>query len=172
MQKQYLLGVFSDEHDMIKAAHELKKLKLSIYDIYTPFPVHGLDAILEIKGTRLPFMTLIGGITGLCLALYFQYWVSAVDWPINVGGKPFNSLPAFIPIAFEITVLLSAFVSVFAFLFRNKLLPIYKDIIMHEGASQDKFVIALALTDGTVNVKNISKTLCSFGACEVEIRKV
>ena len=126
MTKKYLVGIFTDEHDMLHAAQDLRKSKIEIHDIYTPFPVHGLDEVLSIKRSRLPYVTAVAGSIGLTLALYFQYWVSAVDWPINVGGKPFNSFAAFVPIAFEITVLLGAFATVFAFLFRSKLIPIFK----------------------------------------------
>lgn len=172
MPKKYLLGVFQDEHEMIHAAQELKKSKVVIYDFYTPFPVHGLDEILDITRSRLPYVAAIGGGIGLTLALFFQYWVSVIDWPINVGGKPFNSFAAFIPVAFEITVLFGAFLTVFAFLFRSKLIPVFSSGIMHQGATQDKFVIALELNDAAVDTHNISKTLRSLGACQVEIREV
>lgn len=172
MAKKYLLGVFVDELEMLHAAHELKKSKIEIHDIFTPFPVHGLDEVLNITRSRLPYVTAIAGGTGLTLALIFQYWVSVIDWPINVGGKPFNSFAAFVPIAFEITVLFGAFISVFAFLGRSKLVPVFTANIMHEGATQDKFVIALALKDASIDTNNISKTLTSLGASEVEIREV
>ena len=172
MSKKYLLGVFHDEHDMIHAAKELKKTKIVIHDIYTPFPVHGLDQYLEIRPTRLPIVTLIAGTAGLVLALLFQYWVSVIDWPINVGGKPFNSFAAFIPVAFEITVLFGAFITVFAFLMRSKLIPIFSGGVMHAGATQDKFVIALAVKDASFDVQSISKTLGAFGASEVSIKEV
>lgn len=172
MSKKYLLGVFQDEHDMIHAAQELKKSKVTIHDIYTPFPVHGLDEILGITRSRLPYVAAFGGALGLTLALCFQYWVSVIDWPINVGGKPFNSFAAFVPVAFEITVLLGAFLTVFAFLMRSKLIPIFATRIFHEGATQDKFVIALIIKDASVDTHKISNTLSSLGACEVGIREV
>jgi len=166
MPNTYLLGVFEDEHDMLHAARELKKTKVAIHDIYTPFPVHGLDEILGIARSRLPYVAAIGGGVGLTLALSFQYW------PINVGGKPFNSFAAFIPVAFEITVLFGAFMTVIAFLFRSKLIPMFKTEIIHRGATQDKFVIALLIKDASIDTQNISKTLGSLGASEVEIKEV
>lgn len=172
MGKKYLLGVFQDEHGMIHAAQELKKSKIAIHDFYTPFPVHGLDEILGIVRSRLPYVAAIGGGIGLTLALLFQYWVSVIDWPINVGGKAFNSFAAFIPVAFEITILFGAFLSVIAFFFRSKLVPLFSSSIIHQGATQDKFVIALALNDASIDTQKISNTLSSLGACEVEIREV
>ncbi len=170
--KRYLLGVFQDEHEMLHAAQEFKKSKVVIHDIYTTFPVHGLDEVLSITRSRLPYVAAIAGSIGLTVALYFQYWVSAINWPINVGGKPFNSFAAFIPVAFEITVLFGAFTTVFAFLFRSKLIPALNDKVFHPGATQDKFVIAFALNDASIDTHTISKTLTSLGACEVEIREV
>lgn len=172
MQGKYLLGVFDDEHDLIHAAEDLKGRKIPIFDIYTPFPVHGLDGILDIKRTRLPVVTMIAGTVGCFFALFFQYWVSVIDWPIIVGGKAHNSFAAFIPVAFEITILFGAFITVFAFFYRNKLAPIVQNSVMHIGASQDKFVIALSLKDASIDVPNISKSLLSMGASAVEIKEV
>lgn len=172
MTKKYLVGIFEDEHSMVHAAKELKKSNVLIHDIYTPYPVHGLDGILDITRSRLPYVTGIAGGIGLTIALSFQYWVSVVNWPINVGGKPFNSFVAFVPVAFEITVLLGAFITVFAFLFRSKLIPLLSKNIIHAGATQDKFVVAFALNDGSIDTNNISKTLTSLGASEVEIKEV
>lgn len=172
MSRKYLLGVFDDEHDMIHAAQELRKSSISIHDIFTPFPVHGLDGLLEIKRTKLPMVTMVAGTIGCLVALGFQYWVSVVAWPINVGGKAFNSLAAFIPVAFEITILFGAFITVGAFLGKAKLIPLLRPRVYHPGASQDKFVIALELNDASINVARVSKTLQSFGACEVEIKEV
>ena len=119
----YILGIFDDEHLLKSAGKSLVDNKIKIHDIFTPFPVHGLDGLLEIKRTRLPIVCFFAGVTGCSLAMYFQYWVSKVDWPIIVGGKPFNSFMAFIPVGFEITILLGALVTVAAFFFRNNLFP-------------------------------------------------
>lgn len=172
MSKKYLLGVFEDEHEMVHAAQELKKDKVSIHDIYTPFPVHGLDGLLEIKRTRLPLITMIAGTIGCFFAIYFQYWVSVIDWPINVGGKAFNSFAAFIPVAFEITILFGAFITVFAFLFRNRLAPVCQNAVIHSRACQDRFVIALQINDASIDVQTMSKTFKAFGATEVEVKEV
>ncbi|MGE3608315.1 MAG: DUF3341 domain-containing protein [Bacteriovoracaceae bacterium] len=172
MSKKYLLGVFDDEHDMVHAAQKLKNDRINIHDIYTPFPVHGLDGLLGIKRTRLPVITMIAGTIGCSLAIFFQYWVSVIDWPINVGGKAFNSFAAFIPVAFEITILFGAFITVFAFLIRNRLMPVYQNAILHSRACQDKFVIALELKDASIDVLTMSKTFKDFGASEVEMKEV
>lgn len=164
MKKQLLLGVFEDEHKMIHASEILFKKRIEIFDFYTPFPVHGLDDLLKIKRTRLPIVTFVAGLVGLILSLWFQYWVSVKDWPINIGGKAFNSLAAFIPVAFEITVLLGAFVTVFSFLYRSSLFPkIDRGVILNE-VTESQFVVALELKDGSVDVEAMKTFFLQNGA--------
>lgn len=171
MTKQLLLGVFEDEHKMIHASEKLNEKGIDIFDIYTPFPVHGLDDLLKIKRTRLPIVTFIAGVLGLITALSFQYFVSAVDWPINVGGKPFNSMPAFIPVAFEITVLFGAFITVLAFFIRSSLFPkIDKGIVMNE-ITENYFVVALE-TNEKLDVEAMKKFFVENGAVKAETRGV
>ena len=105
MEKKFLIGIFDDEEVLVKGATTLVRKGYSIYDIYTPFPVHGLDDLLGIKRSRLPYVTFVMGAVGLIFSLIAQSYISSAVWPINVGGKPFISIPAFIPITFEITVL-------------------------------------------------------------------
>ena len=136
MSNKYLVGIFSDEDQLVHTVYELRKRNVDIHDVFTPFPLHGLDDSLKIVRTRLPIITFLAGGTGLLLATWFQYWTSAVDWPINVGGKSYNSFPAFVPVAFEITVLLGALTTVFFFLFRSKLFPGKKPVILSPGQNR------------------------------------
>lgn len=172
MKTKFLLGVFTDEHKMVHAAEDLKKRKIPIYDFFTPFPVHGLDELLEIKRTKLPYVTFVAGLIGLIFALSFQYWISVKVWPINIGGKADNAFAAYIPIAFEITVLFGAFISIFAFLFKSKLFPKIDRGVVLEGATQDKFVIALELNDASVDIKALEHDFKHHGAESVETREV
>lgn len=172
MSNKFIIGIFDDEHKMINAAKDLFQKNIKIYDIYTPFPVHGLDGLLEIKRTKLPIVTFIAGLIGLVIALGFQYWVSVVDWPLNVGGKVFNSFVAFVPVAFEITVLFGALITVAFFLCRSKLIPIFETKIFHPRASQDQFVIALEINDATLDLKKLEMNFHSFGASEVTVKEV
>jgi hypothetical protein len=172
MNKQLLLGVFEDEHKMIHASEKLFAKGVEIFDIYTPFPVHGLDDLLKIKRTRLPIITFIGGSIGLSLAIGFQYWVSVVNWPINVGGKPFNSMAAFIPVAFEITVLFGAFITIFAFFFRSSLFPkIDKGIILNE-VTENHFVVAIELKDASIDIEAMKSFFILHGAIKSETKGV
>lgn len=172
MTKKYLLGIFDDEHNLIHAAKELNHKNISIYDIYTPFPVHGLDQLLKINRTKLPYVTFLAGLLGLTIALLFQYWVSVIDWPLNIGGKAFNSFAAFVPVAFEITILFGALITVAFFLIKSKLIPCFEGKVIHPQASQDRFIIALEFNDASLDFNMMKKELLESGACEVEIKEV
>lgn len=165
--RRFIVGIFDDEHEMIVAARDLKKHRISIFDFYTPFPVHGLDDLLEIKRTRLPIVCFIAGSIGLIFALYFQYWVSVVSWPVNIGGKSHNSFPAFIPVAFEIVVLLGALVTVAAFFLRSKLFPGAKVELLNGAQTDNKFIIAIEEKDATLDIGLIDQILSKNHATEV-----
>lgn len=167
----YLLAVFNDEHKLKGAGKHLRDNRIKIHDIFTPFPVHGLDELLEIKRTRLPIVCFFAAITGSSVAFYFQYWVSKISWPINVGGKPFNSFMAFVPVAFEITILLGALITVAAFFFRNKLFPGKKGNLPHISCTDDKFVLAIECVDSSINIEEVSESLVEKGAIDIELKR-
>jgi len=123
MSHRLHIGFFDDEHALLDAARECRQREIPISDVVSPYPVHGLDDVLGIKRSRLPWITLIGGAIGLAIGLGFQYWSTAGNWPINVGGKPFDSLPAFIPVAFEMTILIGGLSTVFFLFMRSCLWP-------------------------------------------------
>ena len=114
-----VIGYFEDDHDLIHAMEQVREAKYQYFDAFTPYPVHGLDAAQGLKRSPLPFVTFAAGITGCTLGFLLQYWTSAVDWPINVGGKPMNSWPAFIPVTFECTVLFAGLATVGAMFLLN-----------------------------------------------------
>jgi hypothetical protein len=105
--------------------------------------VHGLDAALGLRRSRLPWVTLAGGAFGLALALVLQYWTSAADWPLDVGGKPLDSLPAFMPVAFELLVLCAGLSTAAALLWRSRLRPGGAEAVAPARATDDRFVLVL-----------------------------
>lgn len=165
--RRFLLGVFKREDKLLHSAEALKNRNIPIYDIFTPFPVHGLDELLGIKRSRLPIVCFIAASIGLMVSLYFQYWTSAVDWPINVGGKPFNSFPAFVPVAFEITVLFGALFTVAAFLFRCKLFPGSDASLSHLRQTDDTFILVVEEADAGLDLNKVRSILIDNGADEV-----
>lgn len=144
--------------------------KIEMYDIYTPFPVHGLDDAMGIKRSFLPYITFLAGTGGLLFAVFLQVWTSAFDWPTIIGGKPYISWQAFLPISFELTVLFAAHTTVIAFLVFNKLFPGKKAVIMHEDQTSHAFVIAMEKEK--VNVDEISNFFKENGATEVQVKNI
>ena len=167
MKNEFIVGVFDDEEKLVAAATILKESGVKIHDIYTPFPVHGLDELLDISRSRLPQVTFAAGLFGLIVSIGFQVWTSAFVWPINVGGKPMLSIPAFVPVTFEIMILLGALTTVAAFFFKAKLFP-SKDVeLVNLRQTDDKFVLVLINDSLSVDQKKIGVTLMAYGAFDV-----
>lgn len=140
---KYLKASFDDEHQLMDAIKELRNQNVRIRDVFTPFPVHGLDHLLGYRRSNIPKVGFWGGFIGAAAGLGFQAWVFTKAYPINFGGKPFFSLPSFIPVTFECTILFAAFAMVFAFLIRSKLGLGAKNKIYDERSTNDKFVLIL-----------------------------
>jgi Ni/Fe-hydrogenase subunit HybB-like protein len=138
-----ILASFAKEEELLEAVRAVKKRDWQIVDLYTPYPVHGLEQALGWRRSWLPAACLLGGAAGAGLALWFQFWASAQDWPINVGGRPWNSLPAFVPVAFESMVLLAGYGLVAAWLLRCGLYPGKKARTPLTGATDNRFVLAV-----------------------------
>lgn len=121
-----VVGFFDEPSTLIEATTKVRELKYQSFDAFTPYPVHGLEAAQGLKRSPLPYVTLLAGLTGFSLAFLFQYWTSVIDWPLIVGGKPFNSWPAFVPVMFELTVLFAGLCTVGAMFALNGLPNIFK----------------------------------------------
>ncbi len=134
---------FGDEERLLDAVRTARADGFGIVDAYTPYPVHGLDAAMGLPRSRLPIVAFGAGLAGVMSAIGFQFYMSAFDWPLNVGGKPLNSTLAYMPIAFEITVLLAGLVVTGAFFFRSRLFPGARPIALDQAATLDGFVLVL-----------------------------
>lgn len=105
MSRRVIVGVFERESDVVAATRAARAGGYVIEDVYTPYAVHGLDRAMGLEPSWLPWVCLAFGASGTVFAIWLQFWTSAVAWPINVGGRPWNSLPAFVPVIFELMVL-------------------------------------------------------------------
>jgi hypothetical protein len=143
VNRKIILGSFATEDQLLEAVRAARKRSWSIVDVYAPYPPHGLEELLGWRRTRLPAACLLGGLVGVGFALWFQFWTSAQSWPINVGGRPWNSLPAFVPVAFEAMVLLGGFGLVLAWLFRSGLYPGHSARPPLTGCTDDRFGLAV-----------------------------
>lgn len=143
-----LYGLYNDEEDLKSAVKAAKKDHLDIMDVFTPFPVHGLDPILGLKESRLHIMGFIYGAIGASFGFGVMTWVFTSDWPIIFGGKPYWSVPAFIPITFEMTVLFAAWGMTLTFYTICGLWPGVKAKILDNRITDNKFCIAFDVTEG------------------------
>ncbi len=160
-------GLWSDEEKILEAAIKMKEAGYKKFDTITPFPVHGMEEAIGIKRSCIPWVTFIAGLTGCSLGLYFQYWTSAVSWPINVGGKPLFSLPAFIPVTFEVTVLFAALFSVGAMFLLNGL-PKINPPVIDKDLTSHKFALWVPETEEFYSVEKVEAFLKELGAEEVK----
>src|ERR1700750_910185 len=168
-KKKFVVGCFDDENVLFPAVKKVRLAGYKINDVYTPFPVHGLDHAIGLRETSLHTAGFIYGITGTTIALGGMGWVFTADWPLNIGGKPHFPLPAFIPITFETTVLLSAVGMVLTFCYLCQLAPFVKKHHFHPRATDDMFVMVIECTAKT-NVEDLRNFLGNAGAVEVDVQ--
>ena len=143
--KNFVLGVYDDEDVLLQAVTKVRDKGVKIHEVYSPFPVHGLDTALGYKRTRLPIAAFLFGLTGTSLALLMQIWMLGYDWPMIIGGKNFASLPPFIPVTFELTVLLSALGMVATFLIVSDMKPYRWPQQFDVRSTDDKHIMAIDL---------------------------
>ncbi len=165
--KNFVVGVFDDEDVLLSAVEQVREKGVRIHEVYSPFPVHGLDEALGYRRTRLPIAAFMFGITGTILALFTQTWMLGYDWPMDIGGKNHASLPPFIPVTFEFTVLLSAFGMVITFLIVSNMKPYSWPRQFDLRSTDDKHVMAVDLADNKLSKAEIGRILKDNGASEV-----
>jgi hypothetical protein len=137
-----VIGFFDNPVELIHATEKVRDARYEYFDTFTPYPVHGLESAQGLKRSAIPYVTFVAGITGCLLGFLLQYWTSAVDWPLIVGGKPLNSWPAFVPIMFECTVLFAGLATVGAmFLFNG--LPNIKRKAFDPSLTNNRFAIVI-----------------------------
>jgi hypothetical protein len=160
------VAAFRDGHSLVAAAHACRRRGLPLVDAFTPHPVHGIDVALGIPRSRLPIVCFAGGFAGLALGVWFQFWSSAVDWPLNVGGKPFQSLPAFVPVAFELMVLFAGLSTALALFVGSRLVPGAAARLCDPRVTDDRYVLVVAENGATMRSDAIDALLQEHGAVE------
>lgn len=162
-------GIWTDEHMVVEAARKVHSMGFSKFDAITPYPVHGMEDACGIKRSMIPYVTFAAGSVGLIGGLLLTWWTSAVNWQVNIGGKPFFSLPAFIPIIFELTILLAALSSVGALFVLCKL-PQVDPPVIDPDLTSHKFAIFVPENDTGYDEGKLDQLFKSMGA--VETKKV
>lgn len=166
-----LLAEFDEPHALVSGCEKVRDAGFRHWDAHSPFPIHGMDAAMGIRGTKLPFIVLGGGLTGLSAGLLMIWWMNAVDYPFVISGKPLFGLPAAVPIVFELTVLFSAFATFFGMWLSNGLPRWSHPLFSSERfarATADRFFITIEARDPRFDREATTKFLASLGSVAVE----
>lgn len=169
-----LLAEFRAPEELVEAATAAREAGFRRMDAYAPMPVHGLAEAVGFKKTRLPLLVLLGGLTGMIGGYGMQYWTTAIDYPLNIGGRPLHSWPAFIPITFECTILIAAFAAVLGMLALNGLPQPYHPLFnvkRFKLATRNRFFLCIEAADPLYHPEKTREFLTSLnpqGVYEVE----
>lgn len=164
--ERFCIGYFDNETDLVRATADARRRGYHVLDAFTPYPVHSLSEVIGLRPSRLVLIGLWAGVIGLVLGLGLQFWTSGYDWPLIVGGQPFNAWPVFIPVSFELTVLFAGIMGVVALLVRARLWPGNLAPILRR-VTDDRFAVVLAQRDSSVDPDEMSAMLLQCGATEV-----
>lgn len=169
-----IYALYNDDHVVYEGAKKLVKKGVKIKDVFSPFPIHGIDPIIGVRKTRLAICAFIYGLTGMSLALLGMWYFMISDWPMNIGGKPnytlLQNLPAFIPVVFEITVLCTAHGMILTYFLRNKTLPGMKAKNPDPRTTDDMFAVEIELDHQPLNEEELVAYLKETGAVEINKR--
>lgn len=163
----FLIGIYDDEDVLLKGIKSVREKGLKIHEVYSPFPVHGIEDALGYRRSRLSIVAFLFGLLGTSLALVMQVGMMTVDWPMIIGGKDYLPLPSFIPVTFELTVLLAALGMVGTFFVISDLKPWAKPRLFDIRITDDKHVMAIDLSKNSMDEKAINELLKANGATEV-----
>lgn len=171
--KEVLYGLYDDEVVLLSAVKKAKSDHMDIMDVFTPFPVHGLDEALELSESRLHQAGFVFGAIGTLTAFLFMTWVFTRDWPIIFGGKPYFSAPAFIPITFELTVLFASIGMVVTFYTICGMAPGITNPTLDDRITDDKFCLAFNTNGASQEeVDKMRSFLSASGASEINSKTI
>ena len=170
MSNKVIHALYDDNDVLLKAVKSIKEEKHHIEEVYTPFPVHGLDKVLGLDETRIAIMSFIYGCIGFLVAVLMINYIMIVDWPQNIGGKPsfsfLENMPAFVPVMFEMTVFFAAHLMVITFYLRSKLWPFKEAENPNPLTTDDKFLVEVAVGK---NEKQLTALLKKTGAIDIAL---
>lgn len=171
MSNKTLQAIFDDDDVLLSAVKDLRAAEYHIEEIFTPFPVHGLEKAVGLPNTRIAIMAFIYGVIGFSFSVWMMNYMMIADWPQNIGGKPSFSfaenMPAFVPIMFELTVFFSAHLMVITFYMRSKLWPFKKAENPDPRTTDDHFMIEIAVGEDANALEDLLK---KAGAKEIKIK--
>ncbi len=169
-----VVAEFDSPEQLISAAKKAREAGYKQLEAYTPFPIHGLSDAVGFKDEKVPWIVFMGGLVGASAGYFLQYYTSVIDYPMNVGGKPLNSLPMFFPVTYECTILFASFGAFLGMLALNKLPQPYHAAFNTPGferASQDKFFLAVEANDNQFDEVETKKFMETMEANNVSLVK-
>lgn len=167
-----LLAEFDSAYALYQAAEKVRDAGYQDWDTHSPYAIHGMDTAMGIPRSKLPWITLCAGLMGLTGGWALQWWVSTIEYPMLISAKPFHSLPAFVPLMFEFTILFAGIATVFGMLFLNGLPMLYHPLFTSERfarATDDKFFISIEAKDSKFDSEQTADLLRTAGAEHVEV---
>ncbi len=168
MSRRLFVGVFEQEDDTLNAIRDSRSHGYKVVDVYTPYAVHGVEEAMGLSPSRIPWVVFALALLGAGLKVWFEFWTTAVDWPVNVGGKPFNSLPAFVPVTFEVMVLFAAVGALLSFLIVCKLFPGRRAVLPVAGVTDNRCAVVLEEHDSTFDPVKVEAMFRRRNAVRVE----
>jgi hypothetical protein len=145
-----LMAEYKDVDSVMVAARRVRDAGYTVWDVHSPFPIHGIDKAMGIRPTILPWIVLGAGLTGLVTGIGLTVWTMTIGYPYLISGKPYNSFPAWVPVIFELTILFSALAAVFGMLMLNKLPMLYNPLLNHprfRRVTDDRFFLVIDVQD-------------------------
>ena len=171
MSKVVIHAIFDDEEPLLESAKQLRSQGFSIKDVFSPFPIHGIDGVIGVPRTRLAICSFLYGITGTSLATLMMWYMMVQDWPTDIGGKPsfayYMNVPAFIPITFESTVFCAAHGMALTFFLRSWLIPGAKAKNPDPRTTDDKFMMVIETEEAS---KSVIESILKGGATELHYK--
>lgn len=171
-ESKFLVGVFDDEDVLMTGVKKIRNSGVKIHEVYTPFPIHGLDEVLGYERSFMSRAAFMFGVVGFTCVMSLMIWTMGFDWPMIVGGKDYVSAPVLVPVGFEGTVLFAALGMVFTFLTVSNLWPGKKPFLFDSRCTDDKFIMAVDMGKNKLNADEITSILKNYGAIEVSSQAV
>jgi hypothetical protein len=153
---------------LLAATDAVRRGGFRIVDAFTPYAVHGLERAMGLRPSRLTWVCFVCGMAGALGMLWFEHWTASIDWPLDVGGKPWNSLPSDVPVAFEAAVLLAAFGSVLALFVVSRLYPGRQPQVIDPRVTDDRFVLVIDEADAAFDTAAVRRMLQEFHVVAIE----
>lgn len=168
---KFLVGIYDDDDVVLKAVRDVKKAGVRIHEVYTPFPIHGLDVALGHPRSRLGIAAFLFALSGTTTALLLTSYMESFDWPMIVGGKDSFSIIVYVPVIFELTVLFCALGMVGTFIVSNGLGPTVKPLMYDLRTTDNKFAMAIDMSKNDLGEVDIERVLRNTGAAEVNVKQ-